>query len=363
MQNLHLFHPKGQTLLTSENKKRKENIKRILNIVLSLFLSIIFLYFAFRNSDLSTVFKYVSHPSYFWIFIFIFLTLFAHYLRALRWKVMLHSVKPDVSIKNLFGALMIGYGVNCVLSRVGEISRAVLVGKWEGLSRSSMLGTVIIERVIDLIFFGLTIVISLWMSTEIFKNFPWLKLTLYISFVVLAGGILFLYMTIKFKEKFYKIIIRILSRFSPGIAGRTAHIFEMLTEGFASLKGTKNYIQTIFLSIAIMLLYAITAYVGFLTIGMEHIKPVTFEMGWIVMAISSIGVAIPTPGGTGSYHILAKSTLVQLFKFTEEVSLAYAFLTHIINYFLSILFAVVMFLVLNKQHLKLNKIVKTDLED
>ena len=335
----------------------------MINIVLSIFLSIIFLYFAFRNSDLSKVFHYVSHPSYFWIFIFVVLTISAHYIRALRWKVMLNSVKADVSIKNLFGALMIGYGVNCVLPRVGEISRAVLIGKWEGLSKSSMFGTVIVERVIDLLFFGLTIIISVWMSADIFKNFPWLRLTLYISFVVLTVGIIFLYLLIKLKEKFYNIIVRVLSRFSSTLANRAAHIFEMLTVGFASLKGAKNFIQTFLLSIAIMFLYAFTSYIGFFAIGMEHIKPVTFAMGWILMAISSIGMAIPTPGGTGSYHILATSTLVLLFGFTQEISLAYAFLTHIINYFLSIFISIVMFIWLNKQHLKLGKIVKVDLDE
>jgi hypothetical protein len=276
---------------------------------------------------------------------------------------MLNSVKEDVSIKNLFGALMIGYGVNCVLSRVGEISRAVLIGKWEGLSRTSMFGTVIVERVIDLLFFGLTIIISVWMSADIFKNFPWLRSTLYISFIVLTVGIIFLYLTIKLKEKFYNIIVRILSRFSPKLANRAAYIFEMLTVGFASLKGTKNFILTILLSIGIILLYAFNSYIGFFTIGMEHIKPVTLEMGWILMAISSIGVAIPTPGGTGSYHILATSTLVLLFGFSQEISLAYAFLTHIINYFLSIFISIVMFFILNKQHIKLRKIVTVDLED
>jgi len=147
------------------------------------------------------------------------------------------------------------------------------------------------------------------------------------------------------------------------MATKLAYMFEMLTVGFASLKGSKNIINTILLSIAIMLLYGFNAYIGFFTIGMQLYKPVTFEMGWIVMAISSIGVAIPTPGGTGSYHILASSTLVLLFGFSQEISLAYAFLTHIINYFLTILIAIIMFLVLNKQHLKLGKIVKVDLED
>ena len=51
---------------------------------------------------------------------------------------------------------MVGYGVNCVTPKLGEVTRAVLLGKWEKLSRSSMFGTVILERVIDLISLGLS---------------------------------------------------------------------------------------------------------------------------------------------------------------------------------------------------------------
>ena len=132
---------------------------------------------------------------------------------------------------------MIGYGVNFVFPRIGEISRAALLGKWEGLSRSSMFGTVIVERVIDVIFLGLTILLSVYLSRDLFINFPWLKSTLYITFVLMLIAIFFLYLTIRLKEKFYNIIIKMVSRFSVKIAAKAAHIFEMLTEGFASLKG------------------------------------------------------------------------------------------------------------------------------
>jgi len=74
--------------------------------------------------------------------------MFGHYLRALRWKYILNSVKPNTSMKNLFGSLMVGYGVNCVTPKLGEVTRAVLIGKWEGLSRSSMFGTVILEELL-----------------------------------------------------------------------------------------------------------------------------------------------------------------------------------------------------------------------
>jgi glycosyltransferase 2 family protein len=349
--------------LTSGNKKRNVQIRRVLNFTLPVFLSVIFLYIAFYNSNLNEVFQYVSHPSVFWIIVFILTTLFSHYLRAVRWKVILHSVKKDVSVKNAFGALMIGYGVNFVVPRMGEISRAALIGKWEGLSRSSMFGTVIIERVIDVIFLGLTLLLSVYLSKDLFVSFPWLKSTLYITFFLMVIAIVFLYLTIRLKEKFYNVIIKLVSRFSVKVAAKAAHIFGMLTEGFASLKGTRNYVLTILLSCGIMFVYALTTYIGFYTLGMQNMGiPVNFKLGWILMSISAIGAVIPTPGGTGSYHALAKSVLL-LFGFTVNVSLAYAFLTHIISFFLIIILALISFFLLNKQHLGLLKLVKPDSDD
>ena len=153
------------------------------------------------------------------------------------------------------------------------------------------------------------------------------------------------------------------SRFSVKLADKAAYIFKMLTEGFASLKGTRNYLLTIILSIGIMFVYALNAYLGFYTIGMQDMGiPVNFKLGWILMSISAMGVVIPTPGGTGSYHTLAKSVLV-FFGFSLNVSLAYAFLTHIISFFLIIFLALISFFLLNKQHLNLLKVVKPNPEE
>jgi glycosyltransferase 2 family protein len=349
--------------LTSGNKNNYAQLKRALNIALPILLSIIFLYIAFYNSDLNKVFSLVSHPSLFWIIIFIISTLFSHLLRAIRWKIILHSVKKDVSIKNSFGALMIGYAVNFIFPRVGEISRAALIGKWEGVSRSSMFGTVIVERVIDVIFLGLTLLISIYLSSDLIVGFPWLKSTLYITFLLMIIAILLLYLTIRLKEKFYNIIIKLISRFSTKLADKIANIFQMLTEGFASLKGTRNYLMTIILSVSIMLTYALTSYIGFFTLDMQNMGVlVNYKLGFILMSISAIGVVIPTPGGTGSYHTLAKSILL-FFGFGLNISLAYAFLTHIISFFLIIFLGLGSFFMLNKQHLNLLKVVKPDLDE
>ena len=350
--------------MTSAKNKTWQRILHSLKYVLSFLLAAVFLYIAFKGVDLDKVFHTISQASIFWIVILVVSMLFSHYLRALRWKIILSSVKKDTSIIKLFGALMVGYGVSCVIPRMGEVSRAVVLGKWEKLSRSSMFGTVILERIIDVIFLGLTIIVSviIW-SRSLYDIFPWLKSAIYITVLLIAILIAFLYLLVRFKERFYGLIIKIIGRFSAKGAHKAAYVFDMLTQGFASLKGARNYFYTIVLSALIMIVYALNAYIGFFTLGMENIQHVSYEMGWVLMSISAIGVVIPTPGAIGSYEALTKAALVLLFGFGDSISLAYAVLTHALSYFLFIFTALISFFILNKQHENLFKVVKTDLEE
>ena len=349
--------------MTSGSNKKNIHLKGVLNFTLSLILTIVLLYVAFHDVDFNKILAIVYNASLIWIFIFAAVLLFSHFLRALRWKIILNSVKDDTSIKNLFGALMVGYGVNCIIPRLGEITRAVLVGRWERLSSSSMFGAVIVERVIDLIFLGLSVIISAFIWQEdLYSSFPWLKSTLYISMIGIILFILFIYLVVRFKEHFYGIIVRTMGRVSGKAADKAAHIFEMLTQGFNSLRGAKNYFLTLGLSILIMLLYALSSYFGFYILFMQNIQPVSFAMAWVLMSISGIGVVIPTPGGTGSYHALAKSVLM-LFGFGEVISLSYAFLTHIISYFMFIIVGTLSFLILNRRHESLVKVVETSVDE
>jgi len=347
--------------LTLDNIKNSSVIKAILNYGLSFALAAVFLYIAFYDVNFGEVLNLVSKASLFWIAAFMVSILLGHVVRAVRWKVILHSVKPDAKFKHLFGALMVGYGVNCVTPKLGEITRAVLLGKWENLSRSSMFGTVIVERVIDIISLGFAVLVSafIWRK-NLYESFPWLETTLYFAEAAMFSILLLIYLAVRYKEKFYGWIVKIFSKISKRFAHKLAYIFEMLTEGFSALKGTRNYLLTFLLTILLLVVYAMSSYIGFFTLNMH---PVTYEMGWVLMSIAAIGVVIPTPGSTGSYHALAKSTLVLLFGFPETISAAYAFLTHIISYFLFILVALIIFFVLNKQHENLIKVVKTDLDN
>lgn len=347
--------------MISDKVKSRPLLKAFLNYGISVILAVIFLYIAFYDVDFENVLRLTSQASFLWILIFIISFYFGHLIRTLRWKVILHSVKPDASFKHLFGALMVGYGINCITPKLGEVTRAVMLGKWEKLSRSSMLGTVIVERVIDILSLGFAVLISAYGWREsLYEKFPWLQSTLYLAGIVMFGVILIIYFTVRYKEKFYGVIVKLFSKISEKIALKLAYIFEMLTQGFSSLRGVKNYALTILLTVILMLVYAFSSYVGFFTLSMNEIQPVTFQMGWVLMSIAAIGVVIPTPGATGSYHALAKSTLVLLFGFGETISLAYAFLTHIISYFLFILTALIVFFVFNKRQNNIIKAVETN---
>jgi hypothetical protein len=180
---------------------------------------------------------------------------------------------------------------------------------------------------------------------------------------VIVLAIVFLSLILRSKEKFSRIIIKLVGKISNKLAERIAYVFTMLAEGFASLKGTKNYFWTIFWTVSIMILYAFGSYAGMLMLDMQNFQSITFGMGWIIMSISAIGVIIPTPGSTGSYHTLAKSTLVLIFGFSETISAAYAFLTHIIGYILFIITALIMFFIVNKQKENLFEVVETEIRE
>ena len=115
--------------MTSDNGK-EHNVKRALGIITPFFLTVVFLLLAFRNVEISKTIQLISEASLKWMLAFIFMFFLSHFIRAIRWKVMLHSVKIDLSLRNLFGAVMIGYGVNCAVPRLGEVYRAFFLGKW-----------------------------------------------------------------------------------------------------------------------------------------------------------------------------------------------------------------------------------------
>jgi uncharacterized protein (TIRG00374 family) len=131
-------------------------------------------------------------------------------------------MKPDVKTINLFGAVLIGYGFNNLIPRLGEVARAVAVGKSENLSKTSILGTVVVERIIDLLVFAFAVILSGWIyDGDIYSGeLSWLKLTIQLGTVLFIALIVFVVLLIKYKEKFSNLATSLITRFSPKTANK-----------------------------------------------------------------------------------------------------------------------------------------------
>ena len=334
--------------MTSVNENKK-SLKKLGGYLLPVVVTLLFLYFAFKGIDLKKSFALIVNTSILWLFVYLIVFFLSHYLRALRWKVMIVSIKKDSSTFNLFGATMVGYGVNCVIPRLGELYRGLFLGKWEGISRSTMLGTIVVERIVDIASFALTALISVQIySGDLFTDVPWLKLSLMIGFGLILVLIIVLVLLVKFEKKFTSAILRFVGKFSQKFSEKLSEAFSTLIDGLSSLQNISHIIFFMFYTVGIMLLYALNSYVGFYMLGMEKLGHVTFSMAWVFMSISAFSVLIPTPGGTGSYHIISIFVLSQLYSFSYEVSAAYAILSHFIQYVVFIGSTVLLIYIINK---------------
>jgi hypothetical protein len=335
--------------LISGNSNNNQ-ITKIFGYTLPFFLTLLFLFLAFKNIDLKQSFEIILHSSIPAILLYIAVFYASHMARAIRWKFMTDSVKKDITFFHLFGSVMVSYGVSCVVPRLGELYRGLFLGRWEGISRSTVVGTIVVERIIDIAMFLLAALISVAIySGDMLNEITWLRPSIIIGMVLLFIAIIFLIMLVMFKEKFSRLLNKLTEKVSGKFAKRLIGIFETLVSGLNSIKGTKNIIGIIIWSAIIIMLYTLNSYVGFFTIGFHTKVDISFQMAFILMTISSFGVMIPTPGGTGPYHMISIFILTRLYKFDYEGSAAYSILTHFISYVGFIFSTLIIVYIINKQ--------------
>jgi glycosyltransferase 2 family protein len=338
--------------LISGKPYRKRLIK-IAGYLSPFLLTIPFLYIAFRNINLAEAFKLIFRSSIPAIFLYLSVFFASHLARAVRWKYMLNPIKKDVSLFNAFSAVMLAYGISCIIPRLGEIYRGLFLGKWEGISRSTAVGTIVVERIIDMAMFIIAALICVGIySGDMLNEIVWLKSSLMIGFGVIAAASLLLILFVYKKEKLVDGLVKITARINWKLSERLRKIFDTLISGFATLKGTKNISAIIIWSGIILVLYALNAQVGFYILGMEETGKINFSLAWILMTISSFGIVIPTPGGTGPYHMISIFVLTQMYHFNYESSAAYSIVTHFISYIAFIISSIILVYIVNLRRLR-----------
>lgn len=112
-------------------------------------ISLVALWLVLRTVDLAAAVDALSSADLRWVVLLLGLVVADIGLRALRWRLLLSPV-ADVPFRTTLSGLLVGYLANNILpARLGELVRAAYLGERAGVSRSTVLGTVVVERVVD----------------------------------------------------------------------------------------------------------------------------------------------------------------------------------------------------------------------
>ncbi len=318
---------------------------------LSILLMLVFLYFAFRGTDFGKLWDILAHANYWWALSLLPVLIASHLVRSWRWAYLLRPIKRHVKFRNLWSAMSVGYMVNNVLPKVGEVVRPYTIGKLEGLSRSAAFGTLLVERLFDAVSFLLMVaLIPFVYSGPLNQSFPWLEST---GIWVTAGTLLsigvFTFLMLR-RDVLMKLLGFFTRHLSPARARKVEHISHSFLDGFLFLKEPKHYFIIAVQSVLVWGLYIIMMYLPFNAFGMVERYGLDLRAAFVVQAISSIGYMAPTPGSAGPYHYFTVQCLTKLYGVDAELALSYATVTHGIGYVAMTIFGLYFFWV-DKLHL------------
>ncbi|HYF04520.1 MAG TPA: lysylphosphatidylglycerol synthase transmembrane domain-containing protein, partial [Patescibacteria group bacterium] len=129
----------------------KAKAKSLLKILITLAILLVSVYYSLKGVKLNELWHSIMNVNYWWIVVTIPVILLSHWLRALRWRTLLKPVKEPESLRNLFSAVMIGYAVNNITPRGGELLRPLTYSKREKVPLSTVVATVFVERFLDVL--------------------------------------------------------------------------------------------------------------------------------------------------------------------------------------------------------------------
>jgi len=311
------------------------------------------LYLALRGVDLEELKTSFKNASYGWVVPIVFFILISHALRAWRWQMLLEAL-PDrqrkselnrISFKTAFYSLLIGYFVNLLFPRLGEVARAGNLARQERIRFSGVFGTVVAERVFDMVILALGIAS---LSVLFYDQFLFLQhrvfsplgsaadnLSIGWSAAGLTGFGAICYLAIRSIRTSQSARLMQLRR-------RAISIINSFKDGILTLVRAPRRIAIIGSTLVMWGCYVIMALLTFYMLDMQDTYQLGLGAAWSIMIFGAIGFAVPSPGGTGSFHYIAKLALVNLYFVDEATAFGYTVLSHglhVIVYIIAGLFA------------------------
>ncbi len=309
----------------------EKTLKTVLPIGLGVFL-IWYSYYSTSKEDRQQILHYIRNADLFWVGLSVFLGILTHLSRAIRWNYLLEPLGYRPKIFNNILIILTAYFTNLGIPRSGEILRATALASYEGVPFQKGFGTIVTERVIDLIMLLLVIVIALILQTDIIWAFLQEKgFNLALLGVILSSGILGLVLLLYFVKK-SKI----------GLAVKLKHFLKGMLDGILSIFKMRYkwrfILHTIFIWSAYIAMFWVIKYTVTDTsdLGLSQLI-VAFVAGAFAMSA--------TNGGIGIYPIAVSGALA-IFGINKVSADAFGWIMWISQTLMVVVFGAISFLVL-----------------
>jgi len=303
-----------------------KRLRTILQYFFFLGLGIFFAWLSLKNLDKEKIEKIktaVANAKH-WLIIPVFFILFlSHYVRALRWRLLIKPLGYTTSRMNTFFSVMIGYLVNQGVPRLGEVVKCSVLSRYEKIPVDKLIGTIILERIIDaitlLIIFGITLAIQPDLYTKIIDTFfntradserDKTSYTL-ITLILLGIAVALFFIWMFIRKKTFSDVGKILKS-----------VGKRILEGVCAIRLLKKRKQFVFLTILLWGLYFSGGYIGFM--AFQETEQYGIREAFTILSAGSIGM-IASPGGIGAYaYMIAQS--MQLYGLSYPIAVAFGWI-------------------------------------
>ncbi len=300
-----------------------KNFAKVWQIALPLLLGAFILAWTYHGMDFSKTWHILlSETNYGWLFLSLIFGVLSHIWRGLRWNLTLEPLGEFPKKRNSIYAIFVSYAANLVIPRIGEVSRCGILNKYDGVSFTKAVGTVVTERIIDTLCIGLITLITLLLQTDIFtsffqetgtKEFPFKHLfsstNFYITLICLLGLCILFFLLLR--------KLAIYSKFKNSISN--------IILGCLSLKNVKNLPLFLLYTVGIWGGYFLQFYLTFFCFDFS--AELSFSAGLVLFVVGTIAVIVPTPNGAGPWHF-AVITMMMMYGIDKENAGIFALLVH-----------------------------------
>ena len=313
----------------------KSKIRKFLSLIIPLLIGIIIIYYQFTTlnpEELEKIKTSFIKADYFYIFLSLFIALFGFWSRAYQWKFALQHLGYQTKFHNDLMTVCVSYLVNLTIPRSGEISRAALLKKYENVPFDKGFGTIVAERIVDMIIFLLFVAVGF--ISQFDKIYQYLiqknvKFETLIWFSIIGIVLFFIFVLVWIYAE-WQIILKLKQKLSG------------LIEGMLSILKMKNKWNYIFHSFFIWFSYLAMFYVTIF--ALPETANISFDVVVMGFIFGTLAVGF-TNGGLGAYP-LAIASILSLYGISEGIGTAFGYLIWVSQTLLTIFLGLLSYLLL-----------------